>query len=221
MGEEVKQHSNPYANLSERAVRRAQVNALKTMVPALDSNSQNTLPRGAIDLGDGFILLRAQDTSACGIRTVESEALRQYLNSKGHRADEDEWRCPDVVCWARVRLPKGQIAQSYWKEQCKTENSQMSHNVKVRYYRKIATIYSPIFSCSCRTIFKLQKSFSTSSFVLATIAFLSRWFLYIRTLTNTYCTSLMALCGHSHPLMLLQTKALRLSTSGKSILLSQ
>ena len=76
LGEEVKLHSNPYMNLSKRAICCAQVNALKAMVPELDTNSKNKLPRNAIDLGDGFIVLGAIDTCARSVRRVESEALR-------------------------------------------------------------------------------------------------------------------------------------------------
>jgi hypothetical protein len=36
LGEEIKQHSNLFANLAQRALRRSQTNALKAMVPDLD-----------------------------------------------------------------------------------------------------------------------------------------------------------------------------------------
>ena len=39
LGEEIKQPSNPYANLSQRGICRSQVNALKTMIPDLEPNS--------------------------------------------------------------------------------------------------------------------------------------------------------------------------------------
>jgi hypothetical protein len=61
LGEEIKQPSNPFANLSQRGIRHAQVNALKALIPDLapDRDDANHLPRGARDIGDGFILLRA------------------------------------------------------------------------------------------------------------------------------------------------------------------
>ena len=57
---EIHQPSNPYANLSQCAVRGCQVNALKAMIPNLEE-SQDVLPRGAQDLGGGYVLLRARD----------------------------------------------------------------------------------------------------------------------------------------------------------------
>ena len=61
LGEEIKQPSNPFSNFSQRGIRRARVNALKALIPdlALDRADANHLPRGARDIGDGFVLLRA------------------------------------------------------------------------------------------------------------------------------------------------------------------
>ena len=61
LGEEIKQHSNPFANLSQRGIRRACVNALVAMIPDLESqrSSGEQGSCGSKDLGDGYILLRA------------------------------------------------------------------------------------------------------------------------------------------------------------------
>ena len=47
LGEEMKQHSNPFTNLSQHGIRRARVNALKVMIPDLDVDRaiENHLPR--------------------------------------------------------------------------------------------------------------------------------------------------------------------------------
>jgi hypothetical protein len=58
LGEEIKQHSTPFANLSQRAVRRCQINALKAMIPDLDPNADK-IPRRAKVLGNDFLLLHA------------------------------------------------------------------------------------------------------------------------------------------------------------------
>jgi hypothetical protein len=44
LGEEIKQLSNPFKNLSERALRRAQVNALKVLISRLEPDEES-LPR--------------------------------------------------------------------------------------------------------------------------------------------------------------------------------
>ena len=58
--EEIKQPSNPFANLSQHGIRHAWVNALKVMIPDLtpDRMDLNSLSHGARDLKDGFVLLR-------------------------------------------------------------------------------------------------------------------------------------------------------------------
>ncbi len=81
LGEEIKQHSNPFANLSQRGIRRAQVNALKAMIPDLDEDRGHSLPRGSKDLGDGFVLLQARDTNPYTLRDCEADALRDLLPS--------------------------------------------------------------------------------------------------------------------------------------------
>jgi hypothetical protein len=81
LGEEIKQHSNPFANLSQRGIRRARTNALHAMIPDLDEDRQAnlSLPRGAKNLGGGFVLLRARDRNLHTLRDCEAVALREFL----------------------------------------------------------------------------------------------------------------------------------------------
>ncbi len=44
LGEEIKQHSNPFANLSQHGIRRARVNTLKAMILDLDEDRGHSLP---------------------------------------------------------------------------------------------------------------------------------------------------------------------------------
>ncbi len=63
LGEEIKQHSNPFTNLSQRGIRHAQVNALKAMISDLDldRSTKEDLPCGSKDLGNSYLLLRARE----------------------------------------------------------------------------------------------------------------------------------------------------------------
>ncbi|KAJ7690389.1 hypothetical protein B0H17DRAFT_1160001 [Mycena rosella] len=99
LGEEIKQHSDPYKNLSQRATRRAQVNALKSLIPDLEPDN-DCLPRGSEDLGDGYALLRARDEY--------NQTICEFS--------------PSLQRWARLLLPNGQIARSAWKEKQKALN---------------------------------------------------------------------------------------------------
>ncbi|KAJ6494491.1 hypothetical protein C8R45DRAFT_1052932 [Mycena sanguinolenta] len=138
LGEEIKQHSNPYANLSERGVRRSQVNALKAMFPQLDTHSakEEKLPEQAKDLGDGFALLRARDEYPHTIDGARAAAIRAYLDA------EDATGEVRLKRWARARLPNGQIARSAWKEKQKPlRNVRMARNVWVRGQLEVAEVH--------------------------------------------------------------------------------
>ncbi|KJA13103.1 hypothetical protein HYPSUDRAFT_151950 [Hypholoma sublateritium FD-334 SS-4] len=121
LGEEIRQPSNPYANLSQRGLFRCQVNALTAMIPNL-SPPPPSLPRGAVDLGQGYVLLRAQDRYERLMRPQEASALLYYLGGAPAEGSSEpincDW-CPKVTRWARLRLPNGQVARSRWKETLK------------------------------------------------------------------------------------------------------
>ena len=128
--EEIRQPSNPYANLSQRGLQRCQVNTLKSMFPSLEEE-KSKIPRGALDLGKGYVLLRARDCYLYNLSDHELAAVR--------RADlQLENPIEDYLAvhrWARLRLPNGQIARSAWKENLKPLTKvRMSRNVKVCIY---------------------------------------------------------------------------------------
>ncbi|KAJ6488573.1 hypothetical protein C8R47DRAFT_484938 [Mycena vitilis] len=129
LGQEIKQHATPYANLSQRAIRRCQVNALTAIIPDLEPES-NKLPRGAVDVGGGYVLLRAQDSCSRPVRGCEEAAIREYLRDEFGDDIAEEWQ-PSVVRWARLRLPNGQIVRSWWKEEYMTQLRAARH-VKVQ-----------------------------------------------------------------------------------------
>jgi hypothetical protein len=129
LGEEVKLHSNPFANLAQRALRRCRVNALKALIPDLEP-PENPLPRNARDQGGGYIFLRARDNVARPVTDIEGLAIRKYRESMNETLPAN-WEAL-VVRWARLRLPNGQIARSAWKEtNKKEENLRVSRNVQV------------------------------------------------------------------------------------------
>ncbi|KDQ51981.1 hypothetical protein JAAARDRAFT_73289 [Jaapia argillacea MUCL 33604] len=136
--EEIKQDVNPYANLSERGLRRAEVNALKTMVPKLDldAGKEGFLPRGGLDIGHGYALLCARDTCARDLEPPEAMALKTFLRQELD-IDCEAWKA-SVIKWAHLRLPNGQIARTAWKEKLKPLGEvRMSRNVKLQIQSKL------------------------------------------------------------------------------------
>ncbi|KAH8097056.1 hypothetical protein BXZ70DRAFT_895310 [Cristinia sonorae] len=144
IGAEIRQHSNPFANLSERNVRRAQVNALKAMFPDLDTaECSGSAPRGSVDIGEGYRLLAAHDAIPRLLQEPEAKALLHYLRHAGEtiplNLEISSWSAK-VERYARLQLPNGQIARSAWKEcQKKLEDVRISRMVKLRNVNAPAT----------------------------------------------------------------------------------
>ncbi|RDX43646.1 hypothetical protein OH76DRAFT_1360979 [Lentinus brumalis] len=110
---EIKQHVTPYANVSERAYRRCQVNAIKAMIPAL-ADPEPTLPPTSIELSNGYALLRARDRVERAVSAAEGRAIHSFLHQQGLRLNP-LWSAV-VRRWARLAIPNGQVARSAWKE---------------------------------------------------------------------------------------------------------
>ncbi|KAG6835778.1 hypothetical protein H0H93_014742 [Arthromyces matolae] len=120
LGSEIRQPSNPYQNLSERGLRRAQVNALYDTFPQLVRKIKNPLePRGSLSIGDGYILLRAKEEYGKLLTGKDGDVIREYIieeEAKLGNQPHPQWKGPKIKKWARLRLPTGQILRSAWKE---------------------------------------------------------------------------------------------------------
>ncbi|KAJ7242463.1 hypothetical protein C8J57DRAFT_1084365 [Mycena rebaudengoi] len=105
------------------------MNALKVLIPDLEP-STDTLPRGAENLQNGYVLLRARDEYNQAIHGHDGDAIRDYLEEiTGEVSPPDS--VPTLQRWARLRLPNGQIARSAWKEKrLALRNVRMARNVR-------------------------------------------------------------------------------------------
>nr|GAT43773.1 predicted protein [Mycena chlorophos] len=124
--QELRQLSNPYGNLSERALLRAQLNTLFAMSPKLDVKARKAerLPQYSHDLGKGFVLLRCRDRYAIRVEPHIAVGICSHLRLK----------IGDVRLkhWARMRLPNGQIARSLFGEaKLSLQNIRCSRVVKL------------------------------------------------------------------------------------------
>ncbi|TFK49607.1 hypothetical protein OE88DRAFT_1736611 [Heliocybe sulcata] len=133
LGRLVCQPSNPFANLTQVTLRHVHMSALQAMVPDLIPD-ETALPRSAVDLGDGYVLLRAWDRYARHIQGSEARAIREYLSCY-----EDRVRpYIHIHRWSKVRLPNGHIARSAWKElEHSNDNARVSRMVKVQNNNKV------------------------------------------------------------------------------------
>ena len=75
---EICQPSNPYGNLSQRGLEQSQVNAIKAIYSGLDEET-DTIPRGAIDLGNDFVLFREKEWTFYKLSDEYLATLRIFL----------------------------------------------------------------------------------------------------------------------------------------------
>jgi hypothetical protein len=106
LAQEIRLHnSSMYANLSQRAARRCQINAIKAIIPMIEPSS-NTPPKGSLDLGQGYVLLCRWERAVHAVCLCESDTILHYLAINGIHIDS----APLVMRWAQLRLPNGQVA---------------------------------------------------------------------------------------------------------------
>ncbi|KAM6490940.1 hypothetical protein JOM56_013644 [Amanita muscaria] len=135
LGREVRQPSNPFSNLAERGLLRAQQNALTAILPQLDIGGH--LPRGALSLGDGYYLLRACERNERE-PTIEAEAniIRKFFKTRNDTS-------LSIRKWARLLLPNQQVARSLWRDG-RGEGGRTSRNVKLKLSVNGYQVYSEV-----------------------------------------------------------------------------
>ena len=92
LGEEIRQDHDPYANIAQRGVLRAQLNSILAMFPHLNLNKDDSLPQGAKDLGQGYALLCACQTTAEPVTEAKAVVILKYW-------EEMDW--PNLNTWPR------------------------------------------------------------------------------------------------------------------------
>ena len=115
LGKEIRQDKDPYRNLEERGVIRAQINSLMAMYPKLDINyGAHTLSIYAHSFPGGYAFLPRRDNTTRPMAQLEYDALMEYWQREGW-PNQSSW--PNaIVRWARLQLPNGQWARSIWSE---------------------------------------------------------------------------------------------------------
>ena len=105
LSKEIWLHMDPYANLSQRIIKQAYVNALYAL--ALDLlHTTGKLPAGTFDIGENYLLL-----GPCKHHQMDVTTLGAFQKI----SDMHNWRIKNrdslsVDRFARLLLPNGQIA---------------------------------------------------------------------------------------------------------------
>ncbi|KAF9219405.1 hypothetical protein BS17DRAFT_859121, partial [Gyrodon lividus] len=124
LGQELRQPSKPYANLSKEGVCRCKVNSLISIMPEL-GDPPKELPYGSINLGGGYVLLCKR---AKHIAYPTSNAAQAILNFLGPGRQFLSFKK-----WARLLLPNRQVVHSAWREKLRSpEETQIKVNNQIR-----------------------------------------------------------------------------------------
>ena len=116
LGDEICQDRDPYAIIAQWGVLCAQLNSILVMFPHFDllNNDSSSLPCGARDLGQGFVLLCMGQNVAKLVTDVKARAILHYWEEQAW-SHLDTW--PQAVKqWSHLQLPNGQRARSRWYE---------------------------------------------------------------------------------------------------------
>lgn len=120
LGQQIRQPSNPFSNLCQVALRRSQINALKSMCPELDNTSNIPLPAYSHDNGDGYIFLVPRQKKPMKLQGAERQIV------------EAEFQRSVISKWGRLRLQNGQVARSVFSEgRWMSPNTRVARNLKV------------------------------------------------------------------------------------------
>ena len=140
-GREVRSQSNMFANIANRGVLRAQINAIKAKIPDLEP--EPSLPQGSFQFGDGYALLRATDSTRRPVSDCEAEAIR----TSGIIDDSNQSGPVSVRRWARLLLPNGQVSRCAWKEKGRGDKVvRCARNVKVRISEQKVLVSLKVYS---------------------------------------------------------------------------
>ncbi|KAH9847331.1 hypothetical protein C2E23DRAFT_787519 [Lenzites betulinus] len=164
LGAEIRQPLNPFANLSQRALRRARVNALTTMLPDLDNATMPTSSKvPLVDMGDNYTLLHPREPRSHPVGDDEDIVILRYIEDcvgpvHACACWVDNMRSC-VQRWARCRLPNGQICRSAWKEVA-NGMTQTARNVRVSslyYLQQVQYYFRCTFGGQLQTLALISK----------------------------------------------------------------
>ncbi|SJL09586.1 uncharacterized protein ARMOST_12966 [Armillaria ostoyae] len=135
LGEEIRQDLDPYANISQRAILRAQMNCIRFQIPDIQltpPTGKDSLPKHAKPVdGTGYLLLPRRQETLIDVSDLEADAIMD-LWQQNQWPNAERWpRC--VKRWGRLRLPNGQVARSFWMEKRAgiRRNLRNTRNVKI------------------------------------------------------------------------------------------
>ena len=117
LGKEIRQPSNPFANLSQCGLLCCQVNALIAMVLDLKpSRCDSDLPHGTLDLSSGYVpVLYPPRVNPYGIHGMGGGLQKFQVDSMEWGMDSMEWGM-DSMDWGMDFMEWGMDSMEWWMD---------------------------------------------------------------------------------------------------------
>ena len=134
LGHEIRQDRDLFANLTQRAVMRAQVNSLCARFPQIefDIGRRSSQSSHRCEFEGSFVFLPCCEDNPSPLSDDELLAFKAYWSSQSW-PNIDNW--PNAVCrWAKLQLPNGQKARSVWYESGVNTKIRRASCVKVTFF---------------------------------------------------------------------------------------
>lgn len=142
LGREIRLDRKMFANLTERAILRAQTNSLQARFPAIQFEVNDSPSRNTREFDGGYTFHPRCEKYPSQLEDNEREALMVYWRAQ-RWPNEDSW--PGAVCrWSMLQLPNGQRARSVWQESSAVTDYRRSSCVEV----SILILFVLGFACS-------------------------------------------------------------------------
>jgi hypothetical protein len=116
--DDLRLHSDPFSNLAHIAMRLAQTNALRSLVPDLMKHKP-TLQEIGHDLGDGYVSLHPREDRRRRVRDAEFAQIHAFMNDRGLQGDFDWVEGHSVLRFGRLAVPNGSLVRTAWRENLK------------------------------------------------------------------------------------------------------
>ena len=150
---ELRQHSQCYANLTQRAIRRARVNALKMVMPSLDPHAKTFAnPRGPYEISGGYVLLPKHERSRRETTALESTRIIDWIKKYAPLSPDLKFIGRDqrlkIRRWDRMALPNGQKCRALCCKWEQRRDARKCRNVKVYFFGTVSVVLLVIYNFS-------------------------------------------------------------------------
>jgi hypothetical protein len=116
LGGEIGSLVEPFVNIANRGIYRAQINCIRATMPGIDLELEVTHSSKRLDVGRGYYLLSRKDKIGRDLTAPQAAALRELWIQQNWPNLDGFAQCNQVKRRGRLQLPNTQVVRSVWHE---------------------------------------------------------------------------------------------------------